>query len=100
MEFLMQAWLGTPIWFWLAFVGLVVATATACGGDGDSDSAAATTVAATAADPRAGYFGEDESAALNAPLAAFAAEEASGGLRTYADVVTRHAIDLRRPPRR
>lgn len=25
MDFLMQAWLGTPVWFWLAFIGLVVA---------------------------------------------------------------------------
>lgn len=57
----------------LLLVGLVVATATACGGDGDSG--AATTAAATAADPRAGYFGEDESAALNAPLSAFAAAD-------------------------
>ncbi len=25
MEFLFTDWLGTPIWFWLAFLGLVVA---------------------------------------------------------------------------
>lgn len=25
MDFLMHAWLGTPIWFWAAFIGLVVA---------------------------------------------------------------------------
>ena len=25
MEFLMMDWLGTPVWFWMAFLGLVVA---------------------------------------------------------------------------
>jgi tellurite resistance protein TerC len=25
MDFLLQAWLGTPVWFWLAFIGLVIA---------------------------------------------------------------------------
>ena len=25
MEFLFVDWLGTPVWFWLAFLGLVVA---------------------------------------------------------------------------
>ena len=25
MEFLMVDWLGTPVWFWLAFIGLVAA---------------------------------------------------------------------------
>lgn len=25
MDFLTQAWLGTPVWFWLAFIGLVIA---------------------------------------------------------------------------
>jgi hypothetical protein len=57
----------------LLLVGLVVATATACGGDGDSG--AATTAATTAADDRAGYFGEAESAALNPPLAALVAAD-------------------------
>lgn len=52
----------------LLLVALLGATATACGG-GD-DSAGATTPATTAADPRAGYFGEEQSAALNPPLTA------------------------------
>ena len=25
MDFLLQAWLGTPVWFWLAFIGIVIA---------------------------------------------------------------------------
>jgi hypothetical protein len=52
----------------LAVVALV-ALAAGCGG-GDDAAASSAPAATTTADPRAGYFTEDESGALNPPLAA------------------------------
>lgn len=56
----------------LVLVCIVAATATACGG---GDAGAASVPATTAADPRAGYFGEGESAALNPQLSAIGAAD-------------------------
>lgn len=86
----------------LLVLALAVATAAACGGDGEADAAATVTTAAPAAvDPRAGYFGADESAALNPPLAALSAAD-----RTWladADACNDEAVrlfDAGVPPRR